>query len=150
MPGESSLPIQYYPDDFADLNLQFQAIAMPDPCVVFFAERTFVIDSVVLTTITAQSGQTITLRISQDPASTTATAVGVLDMGTVAGSRLVISTDEAPYTVSNAGVVGTSATSVRLNSNENTIPAGSYLILDPSTTVSWRGYIQVRLRSRQK
>jgi hypothetical protein len=150
MPGEASLPVQYYPDDFADLNLQFQAIQMPDPCVVFFAERSHVIDSVVLTTITAQASQTITLRISTDPTNVTATAVGVLDMGTAAGSRLYISTDEAPYTVSSTGVVGTSATSVRLNSNENTIPAGSYLILDPSAAVSWRGYIQIRLRSRLK
>jgi hypothetical protein len=150
MPGEASLPVQYYPDDFADLNLQFQAIQMPDPCVVFFAERAFVIDSVVLTTVTAQASQTITLRISTDPTNVTATAVGVLDMGTAAGSRLYISTDEAPYTVSSTGVVGTSATSVRLNSNENTIPAGSYLILDPSAAVSWRGYIQIRLRSRLK
>jgi len=153
MPGEASLPIQYYPDDFGDLNINFPlASAIPDPCAVFFAEdRASVIDSVILYTVSnTQSGATIALRVSTNPTNTTANPVCTLDIGTANNSRLYVSTDRNPFTVSSTGVVGTSATSTRINSNENTIPAGSYLILDPSTTVTWRGFIQIRMRTRQK
>lgn len=152
MPGVTSLPVQYYPDNFQIITFgPFYDIAVVDPTAVFYADRDMVVDTItVYTRIAHGSAATGAFEVSTDPTSTSGTAMAVADLNLTAGTTLFLQTDggSAPATVTAAGAAGTSTNSTQLSATANLIPRGSFLIIDLSAGGSWRGFIQIRVRSR--
>jgi len=154
MSGENSLPSQYYPDDFQIINLgPYYGTALVDPTAVLYADRDLTVDSIIVYTSTANgSAATGSFEVSTDPTSSSGNSMAVADLNLTAGTTLFLQTDggTTPATISAAGVAGTSSNSTQLSAAENTINRGSFLIIDLSAGTSWRGFIQIRLRSRPK
>lgn len=154
MSGENSLPSQYYPDDFQIITIgPFYGTALVDPTAVLYADRDLTVDSIIVYTATANgSAATASFEVSTDPTSTSGSVMAVADLNLTAGTTLFLATDggTAPVTIAANGTAGTSSNSTQLSPNENTINRGSFLILDLSAGTSWRGFIQIRLRSRPK
>jgi len=154
MAGESTLPAQYYPDDFQILTVgPFYGVALVDPTAVFYADRNFIVDSIIVYTKTPHgSAATGSFEVSTDPTSQAGTSMGIADLNLAAGTTLFLQTDggTAPATVASDGTTGTSTGSTQLDYTANTIPAGSFLVVDLNNGTSWRGFIQIRLRSRPK
>ena len=154
MSGEQSLPAQYYPDDFQVITLgPFYGVALVDPTAVLYADRDLTVDSIIVYTATANgSAATASFEVSTDPTSTSGANMAVADLNLTAGTTLFLATDggSVPATVAANGTAGTSANSTQLSQLENTINRGSFLIIDLSAGTSWRGFIQIRLRSRPK
>lgn len=154
MAGETTLPAQYYPDDFQVITIgPFYNTALVDPTAVLYADRNWTVDSIIVYTATANgSAATASFEVSTNPTSSSGTSMAVADLNLTAGTTLFLATDggTVPATVAANGTAGTSANSTQLSSTENTISRGSFLIVDLSAGTSWRGFIQIRLRSRPK
>lgn len=144
------LVVQHYPDDFQLLTYYVQG-ALTDPSTILYADRTFVIDSITVTTQTANgSAATASFEVSSDPTSVAGTTMGTVDLNLTAGTTVFLDgVGSSVRTVAANGTAGTSSNSVQLSTSTNIIPAGSFLQIDLTNGTSWRGLIQVRFRSRQ-
>jgi len=165
------LVVQQYPSDYQILTYNFASTSPSDPTVLLYADRTLVIDSIhvtVLTATTATGAGALSFEVSQDPtsvASTTIIAVASTDDDNVDAGDVIIldgvnnSPNGGVRKVSKTGTAGNATGSTQLKflngtSNttiDNVIPAGYYLIVDVTGTVTatFKGLIQIRFRSRQ-
>lgn len=153
MSGEASLPTQYYPDDFQIITINAINTALVDPTAVLYADRDLIIDSIIVYTRTANgSAATGSFEVTTDPTGVSGAVMAVADLNLTAGTTLFLATDGGtpPATVTAAGAAGTSANSTQLTKDENTINRGSFLVVDLSAGTNWRGFIQIRFRSRPK
>jgi hypothetical protein len=153
MAGENTLPAQYYPDDFQILTFTLTNTGLLDPTAILYADRNFIVDSIIVYTRTANgSAATGSFEITTDPTADTGTAMAVADLNLTAGTTLFLQTDggTTPATVASDGTAGTSSNSTQLSNTGNFIPQGSFIVIDLSAGTTWRGFIQIRLRSRPK
>jgi len=153
MSGETSLPTQYYPDDFQIITIDAINTALVDPTAALYADRDLIIDSIIVYTRTPHSAAASgSFEVTTDPTGVSGAVMAVADLNLNAGTTLFLATDGGtpPATVTAAGVAGTSANSTQLTAAENTINRGSFLVVDLSAGTNWRGFIQIRFRSRPK
>jgi len=133
MPGENVLPVEHYPDDFRVINYFIHDASAADE-LLFYCDRTMVVDSVTVSVSAAAAAATVTLKAI---APGTAPTAGNVATGTA---------------VSNAiSLAATGAIAGTIVNTENCLPAGTHLGLDYTGTVSsLRGMVTVRIRSRLK
>ena len=165
----SPLVVQHYPSDYQILTYNFASTSPSDPTVLLYADRPLVIDSIhvtVLTATTASGAGALSFEVSQDPtsvASTTIIAVASTDDDNVDAGDVIIldgvnnSPNGGVRKVSKTGTAGNATGSTQLKflggSNttiDNVLPAGYYLLVDVTGTVTttFKGLIQIRFRSR--
>ncbi len=134
MPGESVLPVQYYPDDFRVINYFVHDASAADE-VFFYCDRNMVVDSVTVSVaVVGAASSTVTIK--------------AVAAGTVPSPANIA----AGTAVTNAiALDATGAISGTIVNTENSLPAGTHLGLDYTGTVSaFRGMVTVRIRSRLK
>jgi hypothetical protein len=150
------LVVQHYPDDFQTVSYVFTGAAINDPTAILYADRTLVIDSIVVGIhAIAGAGGSLTFRYSLNAVQNgSGTAIAVLlptaANGTYADGETAV-LDGVGYVkhYSTAGVVSNDTGSTQLSTSLNVIPQGYWLAIDPASASAFRGTIQVRYRSRQ-
>lgn len=168
MPGEATLPTQYYPDDFQILSFFFKnnaaAGSTPDPTMLFWTDRDIIIDQVVVGFGQMEAGGTnarIALEYATgvfDPSGTqimslTANILQGIDQIT---DTIVVTTDQwLQYrngSLYSTQTTPTAANTTLLSSSQNAVPANRWVCLDFVGTYGSEanGMIQVRFRSRPK
>lgn len=145
------LVIQHYPDDFQLLTYYVQS-ALTDPSTILYADRTYVIDSITVTTKTTTGvvDSYAFFEVSSNPTSTGGTTMATVDLNLANGTTVFLDgVGSTVRTVAADGTAGTSGGSIQLSTSANIIPAGSFLQIDLQSGTTWRGLIQIRFRSRQ-
>jgi hypothetical protein len=134
MAGESTLPVQYYPDDFRVINyFVHDGSAADEP--IFYCDRNMVVDSISYSI--AAAGASLSTAVLKAVAPGTAPTAANIAAGTSVSSSIAL---DAPGVVS--GTIVTTA---------NQLPTGTHLGIDYTGTVSaLRGMITIRIRSRIK
>jgi len=160
MPGENSLPVQHYADDFQILTIPFvTASGITDPNAILYADRDLVIDEIVVgVTTVGASGALINFRASTNPGDTAAASMCVINVDTanVTASDTLVATTDNVLRYSSAGALqtttvgSTAINGVTAGVQSNFIPKGSWLVVDPTSASSARVIIQIRFRSRLK
>lgn len=168
MPGEATLPTQYYPDDFQILSFFFQtngaAGNTPDPTMLFWTDRDIIIDQVVVGFSTMEAGGTnarLALEYATGIGDPTGTQIMSLtannSQGIDAGSdTIVVTTDQwlqyRSGSLYSTQTTPTAANTTLLSSSQNAVPANRWLCLDfvGSFGSATTGTIQLRFRSRPK
>ena len=133
MPGENTLPVEHYPDDFRVVTYHVETT--PSDKVVVYCDRNMVVDSISYSISAAGA------------ASSTATLKAVAPGTAPTGANVAAGT-----AVSNAlAVDATGVVFGTIVNTENQLLAGTHLGIDYTGTVTnLRGVIQIRLRSRLK
>lgn len=148
MAGENSLPTQYYHDDQQILS-EILPVAPATRVPLLYADRNLIIDSVVVGTLVASTGDTTaTLQkttagtndgITITPAAPNATLQSMMATGTIATGAI------------GTVVVSTESATRSLSTDHNTLDAGNWLFYVPGgTATSHVATVQVRFRSRPK
>lgn len=130
MAGESTLPVEQYPDDFQILSFPFgHTLDGADNTIpLFYADRILVIDSIVFGVASVQASLTAQLQEATTPQAASGTAL---------------------HTAQSMATAGTY--SVSPSTSANTISAGNWVILKFSAaTTAVHGCVTIRVRSRQK
>jgi hypothetical protein len=148
MAGENSLPTQYYRDD-QQLVCEVLPTAPTTRVPILYADRNLIIDSIVVGTLVASTGDTTaTIQkttagtndgITITPAAPNATLTSMMATGNIATGTIgtiVVSTESATRSLSNS---------------QNTLDAGNWMFYVPGgTATSHVATIQIRFRSRPK
>lgn len=168
MPGESTLPTQYYPDDFQILSFFFQTSAAtgntPDPTMLFWTDRDIIIDQVVVAFTFLEAGGT-NARIALEHAVGVGDPSGTQIMSLTANQSqgidqvtdtIVVTTDQwLQYrngSLYSTQTTPTAANTTLLSNSQNAVPANRWVCLDFVGTFGSQaaGTIQLRFRSRPK
>ena len=132
MPGESTLPVQHYPDDFFVYTCP--VFGSSADTAVFYCDRPMVVDSCTVLVSFAASGATIQMRVVPEGTSPTTANIG-----------------NATAITDSQSIATTGVYQVPVVLTENVLPAGSLIAVDMTgTTTAFRGAVQLRLRSRMK
>ena len=160
MPGESSLPVQHYADDFQVVSIPFWAAAITDPTPILYADRDLVIDEIVVgVTVVGGTSYALDFESSTSPIGTAGASMCTINVDTAnvsAGDTLVATTDNVLRYSSAGALQTTTVGSTAINGvtagvQSNFIAKGSWLVVDISGTVgSGRVVVQIRFRSRLK
>jgi hypothetical protein len=157
------LVTQHYPDDFAIASFVFTGALINDPSAILYADRTLVIDQIVVgvhAAGTSSGAGALSFEISNSCIGTSGNSIGVVTVdgaNVTAGDHVIldgVGTTVYKYTAGVAAAC-TGCTQLKwLNTSnttiDNVIPAGSWLVVDSTgTTTGARVTIQVRYRSRQ-
>jgi hypothetical protein len=158
MAGENSLPTQYYHDDQQIICEAFTtpgATNIPILC----ADRTLIIDQIVVATLTGTSTNTLDFRKTSQalptdgvvvPAALNATATTIL-AGTTGTVPAGTAEANNVYVVTTESGVGTLGVTTKLDVDKNTLDAGNWLFLRASAAMTNATvFVQVRFRSRPK
>jgi hypothetical protein len=148
MAGESSLPTQYYHDD-QQIITEFLPTAPSTRIPILYADRNLIIDSVVVGTLTASTGNTTaTIQkttagtndgITITPAAPDATLTSMMATGTIATGAI------------GTVVVSTESATRSLSTDHNTLDAGNWLFYVPGGAATAHvATVQIRFRSRPK
>jgi hypothetical protein len=160
MAGESSLPVQYYADDFQILTVPFTSAAVNDPTAILYADRDMIIDEIVVGVHAVGGvGYSFDFEASTNPVGQSGVSMCTINIDTAnvtVGDTLVATTDNV-LRYSLTGVLQTTTLgSTAINGviagvQSNCIPKGSWLVMDVAGTVgSGRVIVQIRFRSRLK
>jgi hypothetical protein len=162
MPGETSLPVQHYADDFQILTVPFvSAAGVTDPNPILYADRDLVIDEIVVgITVIGGAAAVLNFRVSNNPAETAAASMCIINLdgavpNVVANDTLIATTDNVLRYSSTGTLYTTAAGSTAINGvtagvQSNLIPKGSWLVVDPTSATAARVIVQIRFRSRLK
>ena len=124
---------QSYPDDFQIITLPLTVAEGVDRAI-FYADRTLVVDSVVIGCTTADGNGTIAIKHGASPLEADITTNGTfITVATTAGAL-------------TAGAVLTPTIITASNANE--VAAGRWVGIDATTAESFAGVVQIRFRSR--
>jgi len=156
------LVTQHYPDDFAIASFVFTGAAVNDPSAILYADRALVIDQIVVgihAAATSSGSGALSFEVSNSCIGTSGNSIGVVtvDGANVTAGDTVILNGVGTVFKYTAGVAAACDGCTQLKwlnatntSIDNVIPAGSWLIVDSTGTMtSSRVTIQVRYRSRQ-
>lgn len=159
MAGENSLLTQYYQDDQQLVCEVFSAPAGSVNLPLLYADRTLIIDEIVVSTLTGTSTNTLDFHKTSQalptdgvivPAKTNASAATILNGST---GTVPAGTAEASnvYVLTTESGVGTLGAITRLDNEKNTLDAGNWLLLRASGTMTNSTvFVQIRFRSRPK
>lgn len=148
MAGENSLPTQYYHDDQQIIS-EILPVAPATRVPILYADRNLIIDSVVVGTLVASTGDTTaTIQkttsgtndgITITPALPNATMQTMMATGTIATGAI------------GTIVVSTESATRSLSADHNTLDAGNWLFYVPGGTATAHvATLQIRFRSRPK
>lgn len=160
MPGETSLLVQNYSDDFQILAIPFTSAAVNDPTAILYADRDMIIDEIVVGVhAVGGTGYKFDFEVSTNSVGSAGVSMCTINIDTAnvaLGDTLVATTDNV-LRFNSAGVLQTTTTgSTAINGvtagvQSNFIPRGSWLVMDVDGTVgSARVIVQIRFRSRLK
>ena len=159
MAGENSLPTQYYHDDQQVVCEAFVAPAGTTNIPLLYADRTLIIDQIVVSTLTGTSTNTLDFRKTSQalpsdgvvvPAKTDASAATILagTTGTVPAGTAEASN---VYVITTESGVGTLGATTKLDVDKNTLDAGNWLFIRASGAMTNATvFVQIRFRSRPK
>ena len=120
---------QSYPDDFQIITLPLTVAEGVDRAI-FYADRTLVVDSVVIGCTTVDSDGSITVKHGGGPL-----AADINSGTSITGATSVASTGTLTPTIITA-------------SNANEVAAGRWVGIDATTAEAFAGVVQIRFRSR--
>jgi len=133
------LVTQHHPDDFKTFSYNIHSQLTSGNLIVFYADRDLVIDSITVGVAVVQAGGSIafvrttggTLASpkSAAPASLTTDAVAITGSQSVA-------------------TLGTFTPTIIFAADANLVKAGNYVGITIDTVAAFRGYLQIRVRSR--
>jgi hypothetical protein len=149
------LVTQHYPDDFQVVTYAFDT-TLVDPWPLLYADRSIVIDSIVVGVTTAAAGGSsgaLSFEKTTGPINGSGTVLavaGVDDNNLDAGHYIVLDGNGSVRRFNGSGELQSTATgSTQLSSSENQLNAGQWLVVDfTGTFANFRGFVQVRFRSR--
>jgi hypothetical protein len=148
MAGETTLPAQYYPDDFQMLTYalnNFGALAVDTPW--FYCDRNIIIDEVIVGVSTAGTGgSSPTVSISKTTGGTAATPALPL-------ASLVVISSTVSLAATGTTVMTTDSATKFLDKTTNFVDAGNWVAFDLTGTMPTAalvGAITIRFRSRPK
>jgi hypothetical protein len=147
MAGETTLPAQYYPDDFQQHTYvihNYQALVVDLPW--FYCDRNIIIDEVIVGVSTAGSGGTSpTVAICKTTGGTIATPATPL-------ASLVAISSGVSLAATGTTVMTTDSATKFLDKTTNFVDAGNWVVFDLTSAVTsgLLGAITIRFRSRPK
>jgi len=147
MAGESTLPAQYYPDDFEIQTYvihNYQALVVDLP--FFYCDRNIIIDQVVINVSTAGTGGlTPTIAICKTTNGTLAAPANAITSLTAISSAVSL-------TAAATTVMTTDSSTKFLDKTTNFVDAGNFVVFDLTSAVTGGllGAITIRFRSRPK
>ena len=150
-----SLLTQNYPNDFQVVTIPNVSAIPHDPTLVLYADRDLVIDQIVVGVHAVGGTDALLTFESTTDIDNTAAAGTVLasvnvDTANVGAGNTIVTSTHGVTRRNDAGVLQSGATGTTvINSANNVIPAGSWLIIDSSGTMTGaRVSVQVRFRSQ--
>jgi hypothetical protein len=148
MAGETTLPAQYYPDDFQILTYPLNntsALTVDTPW--FYCDRNIIVDQVVINISTAGTGGSSPLvAICKTTAGTLAAPANVITSLTAISSTVSLA-------AAATTVMTTDSTTKFLDKTTNFVDAGNWVVFDLTGTMpsaALIGAITIRFRSRPK
>jgi len=134
------LVTQHYPDDFKTFSYLVSAQLTSGNLIVFYADRDLVIDSITVGVGIVQAGGSIA--VVKTTGGTLASPKSAAPASLTEAAAVAITGSQSVATL------GTFTPTIIFAADANIVKAGNYVGITIDTVAAFRGYIQIRVRSR--